>query len=287
MTTPLHSRSGFTYHALHAADTEELAASVRLRGRVDSGLAFTRKAYGPDSSSYKDRARGLVVRWHGPRVFSYRLRILTMPGLRWKFEAALAHYRASWQWMGSHPDALTDFYGVESNPAIYRAALRWMPRFQDGIRQVGPATVQTPVASYTFDTIENVLHHPPDVNAAWLDFSGPLTGARFEALRAFWEAATPRLVTVTSEAARWEPAIARAVARHGGIVEWLSRELSSAACIYWLDYAHPVPMTQVMFKRQARRRGPPIRETIDAPLSRDEYHQQHSHEARARKWSWR
>ena len=201
------SRNGLSYHSLSNAPLEEVAAAVRLRSEPTPGEAFIKKIRNnPEADRIKAYySRSPVFHLYGD--FPDTLRILTMPGLKWRFERGLVKYRLK------HGLA-TQITSVECDPAIYRAALAWMPGAELSVRD--NCTVVSDIAWFEYAYVEDVIERGPlPLDGAWLDFNGPLNLRRLEAIWGLWQQVTHSIV-VTFLAARTPPEITTEFRRWGG-----------------------------------------------------------------------
>lgn len=207
----IRSVHGFTFHDHAAADMEESAAAANLRTKPSTGMLIARKLHGGGATPMKSQARALLIKHYRDRAWPRPLQILTLPGLKWSFERALVGAREagrrgttvqSGRYLQPIPSATTEIWATESDPAIFKASLHWMPGRP--ITVCSAWCVETPfVRQYRFGDIEDVLEHSPVVfDAAWLDFSGALTERRLRALKTFWCSSLRHSMTVTFLAAR-------------------------------------------------------------------------------------
>ena len=236
----ISSRYGMTYHSLCDADHEELAAAVHLRGRPKGGIAFAQKM-ASHSNPEKSSARAAVFVHYRDRIWPGPLRILTLPGLKWPFERMLTKARAC------YAGSTTEIYAVESDAAIFKASLHWIPGRDRRIEVVDSDVVRTPqVAWYELAQVEEFISRCalPDFDAAWLDFNGVLNDRKIEAIYSFWQISLRHSLTVTSMVARAPEA------NEGKIVGTLLDLLPHSELVYSRRYVEKVPMHQVMVKRK-------------------------------------
>lgn len=202
-----YSHRGFTFHKLTNASLEEVAAAVRLRREATPGEAFIQKLHNhPEAERVKAfYSRGPVMSLY--HEFPGTLRILTLPGLKWIFERRLLKWR-------SKNLLETQITAVESDPAIYRAALAWMPGTELSVRDSN--TVISNVAWYEHTTFEELIERGPlSIDGAWLDFNGPLSMRKLEAIWALWQQVADSIV-VTFLTARAPRDITAQYIRRGG-----------------------------------------------------------------------
>lgn len=121
-----------TYKPLAQLDMEELAA--RQKTIVPSGgVEFARKGDGED----KQRARQMVLDLFTREQWPGYLNMLTMPGVRWRFERLLLASREP-GWMQRPKPRRTHFTGVENDRSIYHAALTQIPGVETPRRVLWP-----------------------------------------------------------------------------------------------------------------------------------------------------
>lgn len=210
----------------------EIADDVAWRDCVNTetqsgGVLYARK----DDMTEKDKARARINSSLASEFWPGNLRILTMPGLEWKFERLLWSTR-------SRGRARTTFYSVERDPAIYFASINWMPRRMTPngrghkgtgkITQVSPHCLRTrSIHSYYFTSAEAFIRdvNCPVFDAAWFDFTGTINAETMTALRHFWRTRCTWQMTITALNGRYRKHTADMVRRHGGFVEWLVHSL--------------------------------------------------------------
>lgn len=174
---------GFTQHPLHDATLDELAAHTWMRPRLSPGVGFARMLHGRgEPNGAKDAGRGAVISYVHAKAWPWPLKMLTMPGLRWPFEKHLIKARGADRWSGLAPEARTTFVCVENDPVIWRAALARIPGLEppgSTALVLDPRSIRTPtIHRYTLGDVEDELFHGEEFNAAWCDWTGPLTEDR-------------------------------------------------------------------------------------------------------------
>lgn len=178
--------------ALYWTDDEH-ATHVLRRKKESSGVAYARHMMQKRSYPHKDRARSRVLSQFSITNWPEPLSILTMPGLRWQFERQLLNIR---------PDLQTTIQCVENDPAIFRASKFFMPGEMRTEASEGYGLsfkCSELIDGYHCIDVEQFIYEAEldDYNAAWLDFTGPLTEARLRCLRRFWQRTNIRLLAVT------------------------------------------------------------------------------------------
>lgn len=251
---PVRNYLGFTYHDAATCDYEELAASVNLRRSINGGIAFSRKmGMGRKIDSKKYAARQQVLNLFTSDVWPRKLSMLTFPGLKWEFERLLLGNRMQAQF-GGMSECETHLHAVESDHAIFRAALRFMPGIKGlNLRIVNATTVATGVVrEYQCVGFEDYVWSPnfsDYYNAAWLDFTGFLTERRLDSIAHFWNASpSMECLVVTLMNARQPKSITRKL-KIGGTGALLASRMLGAKCEAEMTYADPAPMIQVVLRR--------------------------------------
>ncbi len=238
------------YKPLSRCDSEELAAhqaSVKAVG----GVLFAR---GRDRDG-KDAARQQVLDLFVPAAWDTHLSILTMPGLEWRFERLLlGHRETGWTSRNSYP-LRTKITSIENDRAIYYSAAATMPGMEtrNALAQV---RVPPPFAEHAiktkfikrfyFGNVDDFMAQPTDwrCDAAWLDYTGPMTVERLNLIARFYQAAVRRILIVTVLKARWNKATSNAIAKAGGHSEWLRAHLAGDV-LHDLEYNDTSPMAQL------------------------------------------
>ena len=233
---------GFTYRKLTDAHFDEIAASVRQRS-ISPGIAFARKESNAvlRSDTLKSNARHKVAEtFHELSPHLDRpMRVLTMPGLFWKFERLLSAMNRC------------DYYSVECDPAIYRASVRYMPGYKhhDGIFIVDNATIISKfVYEYKYIRAERYIEiseHRWD--CAWLDYTGFITRQKVAAMKQLWSRVDFAMVVTLMEA-RFDNDSKRQMELHGGASGWIVKEIGSQPSSVH-RYCDGVPRVQMTWKK--------------------------------------
>lgn len=214
------------------------------------GVNYARKEFEAETEmAGKTAARDYILRSLDLENWPFQLKILTMPGLRWKFERALFKLRKS--------KRNTLVYAVERDPAIWFGSLKYMPiSEQHGIKLVSPHCISGHrIAAYYFTTAESFITDPqcPVFDAAWLDFTGQISKQRLEAVKRFWQTRVRWQMTVTGLYMNYGPRTWASFRCHGGIFEWLKTKLGGDTLIsdsrFYQDGGHS-PMFQVTFQKR-------------------------------------
>lgn len=231
---------------------EELAVH-QYTANPSGGILFTRKR----DHDQKDLARIAVLRLFGPDMFPKGLSILTMPGLDWKFERKLLGRREG-NWFkrkGPHKTYLTC---IENDRAIYHAGVLNMP----GMRAAEPsAVISLPPTSYSERAVRNIwigryffgnvddlmMAQQLPFDAAWLDYTGPLTIKRLAVIAEFFRVNIRSTLVITSLKARWNRETADAIARKESLAAWI-RESIVGNVLHEIEYQDGgSPMLQIAF----------------------------------------
>lgn len=234
-----------------------LAACIR----PTSGVRFARvEGDRPEKGAARGSVIGDMLRTFGTTEV---IRVLTFPGLRWEFEKQLLRARG----VDSERDDVisrlrqgamrTALLALEREPAVYAASLPRMPgRNLFTVRQDPPpewavASVHTKlVAQYACADFAKCAENPTvDVDAAWLDFSGPLSLRAVGALRALWRRGRLRFVAVTCMRGRHSAEVSRYLEQHKGHAEFLASALRGGTVDRVTEYADGTPMVQVHISR--------------------------------------
>ena len=236
---------------------DELASHIWMHGGESSSINYARLENSHVARVIKADARGRVARLFLPRVWPGPLSILTMPGLKWAFEREILGYReVDLKKEDGHPQR-THIASIEWDEAIFRCALGFIPKGEDD----DIIQVQAPeFASDSYRTKQIARYHRGrfedlaewyvtsdySFDAAWLDFSGPVSMARMVAIQRFWLSSIKWRLVVTAMNARWDADASAAIARAGGITEWFVKSLPGAQLILDDRYqsAH-TPMLQI------------------------------------------
>jgi hypothetical protein len=239
------------YKPLYKCGIEELAAHY---GNADpsGGVMFARTA---EDRPEKDTARQLILDLFARDKWDRHLRMLTMPGLHWKFERKLLGKREG-DWFRRKAPKRTLFTCVENDRPIYYSAVTHMPGSQTPGSLIKPARcdfgergVKTKYASFFFANVDDLMACGwSGWDAVWLDYTGPLTVKRLRLIADFYERCVGEILIVTAMKARWPAETGAAIAKAGGHSEWL-REHLAGEVLHDIDYFDTVPMVQFAVRR--------------------------------------
>lgn len=238
---------------LRECGIEELAIH-QWTANPSGGVMFARRK----EHDEKDHARSEICRMFGPEHFPKGLAILTMPGMDWRFEKSILRLReGNWEKRkGPHRTHLTC---IESDRSIYHAAVTRMP----GLNHPHSVTVMLPgtafaeravrnkfVGRFFFGNVDDLMQyqeHPFD--AAWLDYTGPLTVKRMRIIADFYAKNIRHILVVTALKARWNVETSEAIAAAGGHSQWLRAALPGEV-MHDIEYQDGSPMAQFAVRTQ-------------------------------------
>lgn len=160
----------------------------------------TRGVIAPNSQAKRD-ARQRVLDLFTREAFPDKLRIVTLPGIDWHFEKELLRRRSAY------------VVALESNGVIFAEARARRPR---GVRRFI-------LGRFEDEFIDRRIEEVLPLNAAWLDFSGYLTGRRREAIVRFLELTGTCRLVITCTNIHWDRESTRFFGpdKLSGIVRWL------------------------------------------------------------------
>lgn len=236
------------------SDMENLAAYVNTSRQSMPGVAFARSVFSnPKSRDEKDHARQDVARLFLPHRWPQPLSILTLPGAKWHFETAVIRSRGRDKPM----EEMTKVTALEREPPVYAASLKFIPGHEAGYTYV-PSEMKCSSGSLSTSFIhrfhcasfEDFAEETTETfDAAWLDFTGPITRGLVKALPIFWGKLKSILV-VTSLKARWSRDISDRVSRAGGVPQLLEKMLPGSTIFSVKEYNDTVPMVQVTLTKE-------------------------------------
>lgn len=238
------------YKPLARCGIEELAM-YQISAKPSGGIMFARK----QEHEQKDAARAEIVRLFAPNGrFAKKLHILTMPGVDWKFERKLLAKREGNWWMRAEPQR-TRFACIENDRAIYHAAVTRLPGLNTPQcrTEVLPGTtfaercVRTRwVRRFYFGNVDDLMRDPSQqFDAAWLDYTGPLTTERLALIKRFYKDNVRAALIVTALRARWNRQTSDAIDRAGGHSTWFTKAIPGAV-LHDIEYQDGAsPMAQI------------------------------------------
>jgi hypothetical protein len=243
---------------------EELAVH-QITAMPSGGVLFARKK----ERGEKDEARRHIVDLLGDVEAFPTLSMLTLPGLDWKFENKLLGRReGNWAGEDRSGPARTEFTCIENDRSIYHAAITQMPGMKHWKRSrpTNPPIkvhASTPFAEraisnpwierFYFGNVDDLMRDDERVfDAAWLDYTGPLTCDRLTLIRRFFESRVRRVLVVTALRARWSRETSDAITRAGGHSSWFLRGMQ-AEVLHDINYQDgPSPMAQIAIVKASR-----------------------------------
>jgi hypothetical protein len=238
------------YKPLARCGMEELA--VRQQRLVPSGgIQFVRAT----NRENKDTARQAVLDLFAPDRWPGYLHFLTLPSLDWRFERLLLAQREV-GWLRAPNPHRTFFTSVENDRSIYFAAAAQMPGTETPNRVIkhlnrnkgisfAEIGVKTKYAAFFFADVDDLLIKT-DWNgwdAAWLDYTGPLTTRRLKLIAQFYQTQVRDTLIVTALKARWNDETTKAINKAGGHSRWLRQHLPGEI-LHEIEYYDTVPMAQ-------------------------------------------
>lgn len=239
---------------------EELAVH-QLTARPSGGVLFARTR----ERGEKDEARRAIVDLLGDCEAFPRLSMLTMPGLEWRFENKLLGRREG-DWINHKGPARTNLMSIENDRAIYYAAVTQMPGMRAWKNRKGGRNAllsQQSAPDYAERSVGNVwvnrfyLGNVDDMlrdsrmkfDAAWLDYTGPMSVQRLALIAAFFQANIRAVLIITVLKARWNRETVAAIEHAGGHSQWLRRALPGEV-LHEINYQDSAsPMTQIAIRR--------------------------------------
>lgn len=222
---------------------EEMAVH-QLTARPSGGILFARAT----ERGHKDEARRYLIDLLGDMERFPTLSVLTMPGLDWRFENKLLGRREG-DWVnGEYGPERTHLTCVESDRAIYQAAVTRMPGMARHWRTHRSRTTNVPISMeappawaecsisnrwvnrFHFANVDDLMAGLPrdtTFDAAWLDYTGPMTVKRLAVINRFYEQhiRTGGALAITVLRGRQKPIDVRAMDSAGGHTEWLLQSL--------------------------------------------------------------
>lgn len=252
------------YKPLARCSIEELAAH-QLGTDPSGGILFARK---PDGDE-KINARQLVLDLFSREKWDRPLNMLTLPSLQWRFERKLLGAREP-GWMKKPGPRRTHFTGVENDRAIYYSGVTQMPGVETPNRLIKPVKRggfpfaemghKTRYATFFFANVDDFLAHEwkpapyrdqkPGWDAAWLDYTGPLTVERLKVIAQFYHLYVREILIVTALKARWNKITSAAILRAGGHSSWIAKHLPGET-LHDIEYFDTSPMAQFAVRKAA------------------------------------
>ncbi len=194
------------YKPLGRLNMEELAARQRTI-KASSGIQFARTV----NREQKDAARQQIIDLFSPSVWPGRLRMLTMPGLEWRFERKLLGKREG-NWMQKRGPERTYFTCIENDRALYFASMAKIPGAET--RSAKLTMLPPPdfaelalktrfIGGHFFANVDDLIRQTQwTFDAAWLDYTGPMSVERLKLLERFYQRCVYSTLIVTVLRAR-------------------------------------------------------------------------------------
>lgn len=192
---------------------EELAEHLHLHPRTHRGGHAYARTGKKDRRVEKSKARLSLLRLFTRTAWPKGLSILTMPGMHWEFERLLLAMRETSTTRRTGNSVRRTFItSIEGDEAIYRVAMKGIPHGAEkaylALRDNIPAGATCAIRSdlivrfyrTTFEDYSKV--EGPPFHAAWLDFTGPISGKRLECVQRFAHGRVSTYLILTALAAR-------------------------------------------------------------------------------------
>ena len=244
------------YHKPLASYGMEELAVRQATLKPSGGVLFARNADREEKSEARQHVLDLFhpIRWGEGR----RLHMLTMPGVHWRFERLLLATREE-GWLRAPRPRHTWFTGVENDRALYFASVAQMPglntpsaitkRSRLPFAEMG---VKTKYAAFFFANIDDLMKQDTwndGWDAAWLDFTGPLSVERAALIEPFYQHYIKDTLIITALKARWNQATSTAIEQAGGHSEWLLQYLNGEV-LHNVEYNNDAsPMAQLAIRK--------------------------------------
>ena len=222
---------------------EEIAIH-QLTARPTGGILFARAT----ERGHKDEARRYLVDLLGDTERFPKLKVLSMPGLDWRFETKLLGRREGDWAMSKRNPQRTTLTCIENDRAIYQGAVTRMPGMarhwkhhqwrttNDAIRmETPPDWAECSISNrwvdrYHFANVDDLMAGLPrdtTFDAAWLDYTGVMTVRRLQIVQRFYQhhIRSGGVLAITALKARWSTPTVRAMDAAGGYSEWLQASI--------------------------------------------------------------
>lgn len=186
-----------------------------------------------------------------------RLNILTMPGTEWQFERLLLSVRER-KWTRLERPVRTSITAVESDKQIFNMACRKIPGVGlSTIRPVRPYSfaeqaLKTSFATLFLANIDDFMCHlwaGGGWDAAWLDYTGPMTVERIKLISEFYPKFIKSTLIITAMHGRWSKDVSSEVKDAGSYLKWLQRYLPGET-LHYIEYCDTAPMVQFAVRHQ-------------------------------------
>lgn len=252
--------------ALRECSIEELAVH-QITAKVSGGVAFARTR----ERGEKDEARRYIVELVEDKQRFPTLRMLTMPGVDWRFEnKVLGRREGNWIEAQEQTPQCTHLVCAENDRSLYHAAITRMPGVMRSdwanarrvksnltIRSLGP----TPFAERTvsnkwleafyFANVDDLMWQDTSVfDAAWLDYTGPLSVNRMAIIKQFFAHSVRDLLVITALKARWNTPTVQAIDKAGSYAEWVLRSVPGVVEHYREYQDTASPMVQIAIRKE-------------------------------------
>lgn len=244
---------------LRNCNIEDIAAHY-AHARRSGAVNFANK----DTDDEKRNARRLVLDLFGSSRFPAPIKILTMPGSKWAFEAALIKERETPFFARSdvsNGPVRTEFHCFENDRAIYYDAMIKPPGLRHPLNKISDlgennycerVTSSLWINRYYFTDVNHLIKNQIGTyDAVWLDYLGPLTVPLLTEIRQFFENRVRSIIVVTSLRARWNKAVAQIASDYDGYSAWVRGAFEGFDEEHCVEYFDSSPMLQVAYSKRA------------------------------------
>ena len=153
----------------------------------------------------------------------------------------------------------TRITAIENDRFIYYSAVHQMPGLQDTKRPLTVAMAPEPwaerayktkfISRFHFANVDDLMAETNEAwDAAWLDYTGPLTAERLRVIARFFERSVRKTLIVTALKARYNRETSNAVERAGGHSAWLRKYLPGEV-LHDIEYFDTSPMAQFAVRK--------------------------------------
>lgn len=245
-----------TVESLTKPSTAQIMRDMALYSRtVPSGGALFAATERRDEKRAARMRVGDLFSW---RAWPGKLSIMTMPGMDWQFERLLLSMREKKWTRLTRPDR-TSITAIESDKRIFNAACRQIPGAGfSTVRPVRPYAFAEQAMKTTFATlflanIDDFMCHiwsGGGWDAAWLDYTGPMTIERIKVISEFYHRFIGSTLIVTAMHGRWGADVSLEVKDAGSYCKWMQSYLPGET-LHYIEYCDTAPMVQFAVRHQA------------------------------------
>lgn len=239
-----------SYKSLTKCGQEELAIH-QIMATPTGGIMFARNPSGEEKRAARQTIIDIVKEIPGP------ISLLTMPGLKWKFEGAVLKERETMLLKEGEGPNRTIFTCIENDRSIFHAAMIRMPGMRNPanvFRCIPPtAFSERGVSSlwidrFYFGNVDDLLAYENNkYDVAWLDYTGPLSIKRLALIAKFFDKQVSKLLVLTSLGARWDRQTSDTITRLG-FYNWVTGTIQGTP-VHSIQYMDSSPMLQIAFRK--------------------------------------